>query len=184
MEPTEQLSTLLPRLATMVEHLDADQLYGPTPCRRFCVHDVIDHMIVLGGTFAYWFRGEKAPALTAPVEYGWVPKREFRATMEDLLDAVGSAGAMARTIDAPLGTLPGSTFARFVAFDGLIHGWDLASSTGQSWDPPPAVLSAVDDFARVAITAEMRDGDTFADEVVPPAGATPLQRLVAFSGRS
>lgn len=29
--------------------------------------------------------------------------------------------------------MPGSVFARLVAFDGAVHGWDLAISTGQAW---------------------------------------------------
>ena len=50
--------------------------------------------------------------------------------MDDLLDAVKSPGAIERTISAPIGEMPGEVFARFVAFDGLIHGWDLATATG------------------------------------------------------
>ena len=61
--------------------------------------------------------------------------------------------------------MPGSTFARLVAFDGLIHGWDLATSTQQEWDPPEDVVAEVDAFARQAIAPEMRDG-TFAQ---PPS---------------
>jgi hypothetical protein len=30
----------------------------------------------------------------------------------------------------------------------------------------------------------MRDGDTFKQEVIPAEGASPLQRLAAFSGRA
>lgn len=32
--------------------------------------------------------------------------------------------------------------------------------------------------------ANFTDGDTFAPETVAPGGASPLQRLVAFSGRT
>jgi hypothetical protein len=38
--------------------------------------------------------------------------------------------------------------------------------------------------AQMIIAPPARDGDTFADEVTPPADATELQRLVAFTGRS
>jgi hypothetical protein len=41
----------------------------------------------------------------------------------------------------------------------------------------------VDEFARTAITDHLRDGDTFADPTEPPADATSLERLAAFSGR-
>jgi len=46
------------------------------------------------------------------------------------------------------------------------------------------VVAAVDEFARGALTSQMRDADTFKDATVAPADATQIERLVAFSGRS
>ncbi len=184
MEPSEQLSIILPTLSAMVDRIEPTQLNNPTPCTEFTVHDVLDHMIVGGGSFAYWFRGEEAPGTNAPPVYGWVPAAEFRNAMDELLDAVKSPGAMERTITAPVGEMPGSTFAQFVAFDGLIHGWDLASATGLDYELPPAVIASVDEFARGALTSEMRDGDTFKEATTAPDDASQHERLVAFSGRS
>ena len=183
MEPTEQLGYILPTLSATVDRIDIDQLNDPTPCSNFSVHDVLDHMIVLGGSFTYWFRGEDAPELKAPGVAGRVPAAEFREVMEGLLDAVKSSGAMERTISAPMGEMPGSVFARLVAFDGLVHGWDIASSTGSKFELPPAVIDSVDGFARGAVTNEMRDGDTFKEATTPPADADAMASLVAFSGR-
>ena len=184
MEPIEQLSYILPTLNATVDRIQPMQMNDPTPCSEFTVHDVLDHMIVLGGSFTYWFRGDEAPELKAPAVYGWVPAAEFRKVMDDLLDAVKSPGAMDRLITTPMGEMPGETFARLVAFDGLVHGWDLASSTGQRFELPAAVIASVDEFARGALSPEMRDGDTFKDATCAPEGASRLERLVAFSGRS
>jgi uncharacterized protein (TIGR03086 family) len=184
MKPTEQLSYILPTLSALVDRIEPAQLDNSTPCTHFNVHDVLDHMMVLGGSFAHAFRGEEAHESNAPPVHGRVPAAEFRKTMDDLLDAVNSPGAMERTIVAPVGEMPGSTFAQFVAFDGLIHGWDLASATGLGYKPRPAVIAAVDEFARGALTPEMRDGDTFKQATATPDGATQMERLVAFSGRS
>jgi hypothetical protein len=38
-------------------------------------------------------------------------------------------------------------------------------------------------YARQVLAPEMRDGDTFAAETEAPTDASPLERLVAFSGR-
>lgn len=183
MEPTEQLESILPALDALVDRIEPLQLQNSTPCARFTVHDVLDHMIVLGGSFAYWFRGQEPPGRAAPTSEGGVPAGEFRRTMDDLLGAVQSAGAMERVISAPMGEMPGSTFARLVAFDGLIHGWDLATATGLHYEMPPAVIASVDLFARQALTAEMRDGDTFRAPTTVADDAGQLERLVAFSGR-
>lgn len=131
MTPIEQLEYIVPALNHVVQHIWYGQLDAPTPCAKFSVHDVIDHMIVGGNTFAPLFRGEAPPEVSAPFVYGWVPATEFSATMNSLLAAVQSPGALERVIHSPFGEVSGDTFARLVAFDGLVHGWDLAQATGQ-----------------------------------------------------
>ena len=100
------------------------------------------------------------------------------------MGAIRSPGALDRTVAAPFGEMPGEAFARFVVLDGLVHGWDLATATGQTYAPSAALVAAADGFARQAIAPEMRDGDTFAAAVAPPAGATPIEALAAFTGRN
>jgi uncharacterized protein (TIGR03086 family) len=184
MEPVEQLSVILPAVSDLVDGIDPADLHAPTPCARFDLRDVLDHMIVLGGAFSYLFRGEEPPGGGAPDDDGRVPAAEFRKVMDDLLDAVRSEGAMGRTITAPVGTMPGESFARLVAFDGLVHGWDIARATGLPYALPDDVVAAVDAFARVAITDDLRDGDAFAAPTTAPATATPIERVAAFSGRA
>jgi len=184
MGPTEQLSHILPACTGLVDHIQVMQMNDPTPCEKFTVHDILNHMMVLGGTFTYLFRGEKAPDLDPPAVYGWVPSKEFREVMDDLYDAITSPGALARTIESPLGPMDGETFARLVAFDGLVHSWDLATATRQELVLPTEVVEAVASFAREALTDEMRDGDTFKQptDAGPLAGA--IEQVAAFSGRT
>jgi uncharacterized protein (TIGR03086 family) len=185
MHPKDQLAAILPAVAGVVDGIDDHQLTAPTPCRRFLVEDLLDHMLVLGGTFGYLFRGEEPPAEQRSWTGGAsVPRAEFRTTMERLLDGVRSPGAMERVITAPVGQMPGEDFARFVALDGLVHGWDLAVASGQPYEPPDDVVAAVHAFARNAITPELRDGETFADEITPGPDASPMGRLAAFTGRA
>lgn len=184
MDPRKQLALILPAVTRMVDGIEPQQLNNATPCAKFNVQDVLNHMIVLGSTFAYSFRGEEPPEITAPDTEGHVPAAEFRKTMDDLLDAVNSPGAMERTIDAPVGEMPGETFARLVAFDGLVHGWDLSRATGSDYRLPTAAIAAVDEFAHAALTPAMRDGETFKDATTPPADAGPIERIAAFSGRT
>ena len=60
MQPIDQLSYIVPTLTALVDRIEPTQLNDPTPCAEFTVHDVLDHMIVGGGSFAYSFRGEQA----------------------------------------------------------------------------------------------------------------------------
>jgi uncharacterized protein (TIGR03086 family) len=91
---------------------------------------------------------------------------------------------MERPIKLPFATLPGKVMLDIAQFDLLVHAWDLAQATGQKFDPPADVVEPAVATAKMIISPEARDGDTFADEVPAPDGATPLQLLVAFTGRS
>jgi uncharacterized protein (TIGR03086 family) len=184
MDPTEQLSVILPTLCDLVDGIRPDQLDDPTPCSEFTVHDILGHMVGLGGAFAYWFRGQDPPPPAPLARDGRVLSEVFRSTMDGLLESVRSPGALDRTIVAPVGEMQGGVFARLVAFDGLVHGWDLAVATGQTYELPHEVVAAVDEFSQMALTTEMRDGDTFKDATAPPPEASPIERIAAFSGRS
>ena len=177
MEVLDQLDQLGPLLVAIVSGIQADQLDDPTPCAKFTVGGVLEHMIGGATMFAAAFRGvEPRQPDTTDVLAGFGP------TLAGLADAMHSAGALDRTIPAPFGEVPGATFARFVVLDGLVHGWDLATATGQPYEPPGALVAEVEAFARQAVEP-LRDGDTFAAAAEPPPSATPIQRLAAFTGR-
>jgi uncharacterized protein (TIGR03086 family) len=178
MEVLDQFDELGPLLMSVVGEINPDQLDNPTPCETFTVRGVLEHMIGGATTFAAAFSGaEPAAADLDNVLTGFGP------ALGGLGEAVHSAGALDRTIAAPFGELPGSEFARFVVLDGLVHGWDLATATGQRYDPPDALVAAADAYAREAIDT-LRDGDTFASAIEPPPSATPIERLAAFTGRA
>lgn len=177
MDPRSQLRQILPLVCDIVERIDDGDLAAPTPCANFDVRGVLGHMVGGAGQFAAAFRGEVA----SPGEVDDV-RAAFPRAMEELEAAIGAPGALDRTIAAPFGEVTGETFARFVALDGLVHGWDLATATNQPYDPPADVVEAVTAFAEGAL-ADLRDGDTFAAAVTPPAGASAIERLAAFTGR-
>lgn len=183
MGPIEQLEIILPTVSDLVDKITPEQLSNPTPCAEFTVHGVLDHMMVLGGTFAYLFRGEEPPTIEAPTVYGWVPSTDFRIVMDDLLDAVRSDEAMGRTLDTPIGRMDGATFASVVAFDGLMHGWDLAAATGQIYTVDSTIVESVDGFTRVALNDDLRDAGLFEAPTDAPDDASTLEALAAFSGR-
>ncbi len=180
MDPCTQLDQILPMLDELVSSLDDDQLDGPTACANFDVRNILEHMIGGATTFASAFRGQEPPtALAPPADVVAM----FPLAMAELRSAVHSPGALERTIAAPFGEVPGETFARFVAMDGLVHGWDIATATGRAYDPPADVVAAVTAFTQQAISDDMRDGDTFAAAVDAPAGASPIAQLAALTGR-
>lgn len=177
MDALTQLERLGPHLGTVVAGITPEQLDNPTPCRDYTVRGVLEHMIGGATVFAAAYRGE------APTEPDMSnPLSGLGTALGDLFAAISAPGALERTIAAPFGEVSGEAFARYIAFDGLVHGWDLATATGQTYDPPAELVAVAEDYARRTIDP-MRDGQTFAAPVEPAAGASPIERLANFTGR-
>jgi uncharacterized protein (TIGR03086 family) len=177
MDPLTQLDQLTGPLGGVIAGLTPDDLDRPTPCTQFTVRGVLEHMIGGATMFTAAYKGEEPvePDLSQPLV-------GIGDALAKLFAAVGAPGALDQTVPAPFGEVPGETFARFIVLDGLVHGWDLATATGQAYDPPAALVDDVDAFAHQALDA-LRDGQTFAAAVEPDADATPIERLAAYTGR-
>ena len=184
MEPRDQLDQVGGLLGQVAGGIRPDQLDAPTPCAGFGVRDVLGHMIGGATLFGAAFRGDPAPALTGDPAAGDDVIERAGAALGELFAAVDSPGALERTIDSPFGPVPGEEFVRYLALDGLVHGWDIATATAQPYEPSDALVAEVDAYARGLLVPALRDGDAFAAATEPPAGATPIERLAAFTGRT
>lgn len=182
MDGVQQIDEVLSLLEGLVDRIGPDQLELPTPCESFTVSAVLEHMTGGATAFAPAFRGEPSPSDGGSPDAG-TPQERWGRAMAELAAAVHTPGAQDRMVESPLGSVPGATFARYVAFDGLVHGWDLATATGQPYDPPTALVAEIDGFARELLKPEMRDGVAFGAEAEAAPNAGRLERLVAFTGR-
>jgi uncharacterized protein (TIGR03086 family) len=182
MDVIDQLDEIAPQLSGVASKVRPDQFDNPTPCARFTVRDLFDHMIGGAGQFAAQLQGTEAPA---PVE---LSDADRPAALADALDAIcvaaKSPGALGREVTLPFGTVPGAVVVRFLTVDGMVHSWDIATATGQAYEPRDELAGAVLDSARQLISDDMRDGDTFAAPTAPAEGASNLSQLIAFSGRN
>lgn len=181
MDGVQQLDEIIPLLRQVVAGLTPAQYDDPTPCKAFTVQGVLEHMIGGATVFAPAFRGGPSPK---PVPTSGDTLERWHAALAELHEAVHTEGAQDRTIASPFGEVDGAFFARYVAFDGLMHAWDLGQASSQEIAVRPEVLTAVDGYARSLLGPELRDGDLFAAETEPPPGASALDRLAAFTGRT
>lgn len=181
MNALTQLDVVIPALQQLAAETSLEQLDARTPCEEWQVRDLLGHLVVSGTIAAAAVRGEESPA-EIPVGPDEILTATAKAALADIDEAFRRPGSLERMVVTTFGPMPGVTFARFLAFEGLMHTWDLATATGRSVDVPDDVVAAIDAFAR-AITPDLRGPGTFGTEVEPAAGASPLERLVAFSGR-
>ena len=186
MHPSDQLAYQRDTLRGLVAGVTSDQLPLPTPCTDWDVRGLINHFVGGAGMFAAAFNGVELdidPDAPMPDLVGDDPLGAFDGAIAMFNAAVDQPGAMDRTISLPFGQLPAPMVLELLKFDLLVHCWDLATATGQPFDPPVDAVEYGLDAAKVIISREMRNGDTFCDEVVLDTHATPIERLVAFTGR-
>jgi len=178
----DQLDAIFPSILELATNVQPDQFGNATPCAKFQVRDVLDHMIGGAAQFAPQLRG--LPMGTPP---SGLSDEDRPAVLKDvlaeLLDAARSPGASDHIVNMPFGDIPGSVLLRFLTVDGMSHASDIARGTGQTYEPAEELATAVLESARQLIAPEMRDGDTFAAETPVPADSPALTKLIAFTGR-
>jgi uncharacterized protein (TIGR03086 family) len=178
------------RLAHIVTDLPGDALGAPTPCPDYTVGDLIDHVGGMALAFtAAAAKDDLGPGAAGPSGDASRLGDDWRTRIPRDLVALAEAwrdpAAWTGTTRAGGIELPGEV-AGLVALDELvIHGWDLARSTGRAYDPDPASLEAVSGFA--ASFSEpgreaAREG-LFGPVVAVPDDAPLLDRVVGLTGR-
>jgi uncharacterized protein (TIGR03086 family) len=170
-----------------VEKITDDQLALPTPCDQWDVRALLNHLL---GTLALGqaLLSDNPPAvamgpgeLPASDLVGDDPHKAYRVGVERLLDAA-SGDALDRVHATPLGDMPGPILGGFTTLDILVHGWDLATATGQSGVLDGHLAETLLAFARQTITADSR-APRIGPEIPVASDATATERLVAYLGR-
>jgi uncharacterized protein (TIGR03086 family) len=184
MDASDQTRTALSGLATLVHATSASQLDNATPCQKWAVRDLLNHVVGGGYMFATCVAGGTVDPSNAPGDLlGDDHAAAFDGAVAAFESALAGTGDLSTPVTLPFGTMPADVALRIAAADLLVHSWDLAQATGQPFDPSPDFVASATPFFQQFLQPPMRDGDMFADAVAAPPGATAIEQLVAFSGR-
>ncbi|MEV7384604.1 MULTISPECIES: TIGR03086 family metal-binding protein [unclassified Streptomyces] len=154
-----------------------EQLQEPTPCAKFTVADLVEHLTETLLTAERAARRE-APSDEAPA-----------GSPSALVDAVGRTAAAWSDAAAYEGTtkfgeweMPAVVVASITLQELAVHGWDLARATGRPFslgeDTGRLVLDAVEQIAD-----QVRGNGGYGPPVAVPADAPAFRRALATSGR-
>jgi len=149
------------------------QLDAPTTCDGWTVRTLLNHMLETQRYFAGSARGENVTLSQDPPDLlSEDPVSDFDRARAETLRTFGEPGVLERT-----GPALGIAFS-----DQLLHGWDVAVSTGQDSTMPDAL--AEDAYAMIhgRFTEEQREG-VFKPEVGVAPGSSPQEKLLAYTGR-
>lgn len=176
-------------MASLVANTSVGQLTDPTPCAQYVVGDLVDHIGAL--TVAFRMAADKelgdagAPPLGDASRLGEDWRTRIPADLEKLADAWDNADAWSGMTRAGGIDMPGEV-AAFVAIDELVvHGWDLARATAQTFDADTDSVNAAFNFVKQFSgpdDAESR-GEAFGEVITLPDDAPMLDRLIGLTGR-
>lgn len=172
-------------LGRIVHGVRDHQLGAPTPCSELTVGELLDHVDGLSLAFTAAALKEQVdgagPGPSAPGE-DW--RSRITGRLATLARAWNGDDAWTGTTEAGGVTMPADV-AGVVALDEVVvHGWDIAAATGQTFTCEPHLLAATYRFVRSAVAANPTGSPGLFGPPVPVAEEAPLlDRLIGLTGR-
>lgn len=165
----------------------ADQLDTQTPCDEWSVGRLIDHLLWGQQMFASGPAGGTIvpPAGPPPELVDADPAGQYEEARKATIHAYSQPGVLEATVKGSSGDVPAMQILGIAFCDQLIHGWDLATATGQDATMPPELAEVAWQFLGGRISDEARGpGKNFKAEVEVSDDASTQDKLVAYCGRT
>jgi uncharacterized protein (TIGR03086 family) len=155
----------------------APDLERGTPCSEFVVADLVDHvqrsMLLLAESAGTPLDAPSGPARPEQT----VPLAEAALTAWERRGIDGAVPVGSRTV-------PAAQAYAIVLMELAVHSWDLEQALGEAApDVPGQLVEYLLEQAPLLITPDRR-GRAFGAPVAVGTHARPLDRLVAFTGRT
>ena len=183
MESIQALELAFANTGRLIAGVRAEQWEAGTPCEKWDVRQLVNHVTSVVQMFGGAAAGE--PARSRPTDtdvLGDDPAATFRESAAVTLAAWQARDSLDGEVTLPLGPVPASYAIRINLVDACVHGWDIAIATGQD----PALDAEACELA-LAVSEQLLPTvgrrDRFAEAVSVPADAAAADRLVAYLGR-
>jgi uncharacterized protein (TIGR03086 family) len=171
--------------ARTVGNVQAGQFGDSTPCTEWDVHTLLNHLILWTSYSAERrAHGESVSEELMAKDFAAEPgfAAAYRAQLDRALAAWADPAAWERDLNVMGSATPAADVAALLIAETVLHAWDLAVATGQSYTVGDKAAAAA--LASVEANAELfRQYKGFAEPVPAPAGAPVLDRVLALSGR-
>lgn len=191
------IDPVLADLAAIVD-LPDDSLDRPSPCDDYTVGQLRHHVLGWLQFFADALADPDASGERLdPEAWKLDPDADPRSIVERAAADIGRAvdgGVAGGLVVMSQARMAGDGVLAMALGEYLVHGWDLAVSTGRTWTPAQpgpdgdryhAAAEAALAFLQTTVAPEYRGPDSgfFGHEIEAPADATAFERLLCFAGR-
>lgn len=157
-----------------------EQLGNRTPCEKFTVAELLDH---LGQTLSSSTRAARKEPQPGEGAVPGMSAQTVARCAETAAAAWSAPEAYEGTTHFGPGEMPAGFAATITLEELALHGWDLARATGRPFDlgdeTAQLVLSAVEEIAEQA-----RANGAFGPPVPVPADAPAFHQALGASGRN
>jgi len=181
-DPRPDFLAALAWAVSRVDGLSPEQFATTTPCAGWAVRDVVRHMADVAGLINRQAASGNPVPVPAEVDDEGL-RRVFDQAAAGLPPLLADDAVLTVEVTGPGGVQPGAEFLRLFTGEFLVHGWDVASVTGQDEEAPAAVAERALAYAHEHISAQGRNPKAFGPVVEAPSGAGPTRRLAAWLGR-
>lgn len=157
---------------------------APTPCAEWNVHDLVNHVVNENRWIPPLLAGKTIDDVGDSLDGDLLGSDGYASWDDSRKQALAAAQATEpnATVHVSFGDIPADMYLSQVAFDHVIHSWDLARATGADEQIASDLVPFAHDF--IAPQAEMwRQGGSFGSVVSLPAGADRQSELLALTGR-
>lgn len=170
---------------SLVAGIRDDQWDQPSPCEGWTVRELVNHIVTgnlwAGELCAGKTIDEVGDRLDGDV-LGDDPTAVYAESARVADQAFRRAGAMDAPVAVSYGPVPGSVYCGHRFLDVLIHGWDVASGTGQDTRLDPELVETLFQVIEPQKDELIASGAFGRDHDVPP-GADRQTQLLALLGR-
>lgn len=179
-------------MTRLVNGVRDDQLGVPTPCTRYTLGDLMQHVRVLAEAFTVAGLKEQPAGGSKPPRQGdasLLPE-DWRGETTDWLDRLAETWANPAAWEGTAWIAgfeaPASAVGITAANELVVHGWDVARASGQQLILDGTALAPSRDFVAMMSGpgSEEARGDAFGPALPIPAGASALDEVVAGNGRN
>jgi uncharacterized protein (TIGR03086 family) len=179
-------------MTRLVNGVRDDQLGVPTPCTRYTLGDLMQHVRVLAEAFTVAGLKEQPAGGSKPPPQGdasLLPE-DWRGETTDWLDRLAETWANPAAWEGTAWIAgfeaPASVVGITAANELVVHGWDVARASGQQLILDDTALAPSRGFVAMMSGpgSEEARGDAFGPALPIPAGASALDEVVAGNGRS
>ncbi|HSV67451.1 MAG TPA: TIGR03086 family metal-binding protein [Mycobacteriales bacterium] len=166
----------------LVAAVTADQLSRPSPCTGWDLGRLLAHLTTSLRQFTRQLDGLPMDFQAEP-EVAADPVAAYHESAAALRAAWHQPGRLESEITMFGQPTPAATVLAWQLAEILLHGWDVARTIGQQPGYDDAAVAAAAGFVTRNMPTERPPGSGFQPPTEPPAGASALDQLAAFSGR-